>query len=136
MTRRGRIWRNVALSLVALPFLTAVATIKVVQTDWFRNYIREKIITETQDAIGGRAELKSFSFDWRHLEASIDQFVIHGNEPPESAPFVRASHVTVRFRLFSSVRRILSVSFLGIEQPEVNVLVDRDGNTNIPTPAV
>ncbi len=134
MTRPWRIARNLGLGLVALVAVVAIASILVVQTDWFRNWVREKIITATEEGTGGKVEVGAFSFRWRALEAIVSDFVIHGKEPPGAAPFVRASRVQVNLRLFTSLRRIVDVSYLGIERPEANILVFPDGTTNIPQP--
>ena len=134
MTRPWRIARNIGIGLAGLIAVVVVAAILVVQTDWFRNYVREKIITATEEGTGGRVEVGSFSFSWRALEAVVSDFVIHGKEPAGAAPFVRASRVQVNLRLFTSLSRIVDISYLGIERPEVNVLVFADGTTNIPQP--
>ena len=134
MSRPIRILRNAAIGLAALVIIVGLAAIVIVQTDWFRNFVREKIITETEAGVGGKVELGSFSFNWKRLEALVSDFVIHGKEPPGSAPFVRVARVQVNLRLFTSLRRILDVSYLGVERPEVNVLVFADGTTNIPEP--
>ncbi len=135
LSRRGRILRNIAAGLVALILVAGIAAILTVQTQWFRDFVRQKIITATEEGTGGKVEIASFSFDWRALEANVTGFVIHGKEPPGALPFVRVARVQVNLRLFTSVRRMLDISFLGVERPQVNVLVLADGTTNIPQPA-
>ncbi len=134
MSRRVRILRNIGIGLVGLTVVLGIATVVVVQTDWFRNFVRQKIITATEDGTGGKVDIRSFSFSPRRLEAVVTDFVIHGKEPAGAAPFVRAARVQVNIRLFTSLRRILDISYLGVERPEVNVLVFADGSTNIPEP--
>src|SRR5437762_795089 len=114
MTRRTKLLR-IGLGLLGLILLLGVAVVVVVQTDWFRNYVRQKIITATEEGTGGRVEIGSFSFSPRRLEAVVTDFVIHGTEPAEAAPFVRAARVQVNLRLFTSLRRFLDVSYLGVE---------------------
>jgi translocation and assembly module TamB len=134
MTKPWRIARNIGIGLAGLVAVVVVAAILIVQTDWFRNYVREKIITATEEGTGGRVEVGSFSFSWRALEAVVSDVVIYGKEASGAAPFVRASRVQVNLRLFTSLSRIVDISFLGIERPEVNILVFADGTTNIPQP--
>jgi translocation and assembly module TamB len=114
--------------------ITVIAAIVTVQTNWFRDYIRHKIITAAEDASGGTVEIQSFSFDWRRFEAIVDNFVLHGTEPTGSAPLLRVARVQVNIRVFTSLKRLVSVSFLGIERPDVNILVTADGRTNFPSP--
>jgi translocation and assembly module TamB len=134
MTKPWRIARNVGIGLAAFIAVVVVAAILVVQTDWFRNYVRQKIITATEEGTGGRVEVGSFAFNWRALEAIVSDFVIHGKEPAGAEPFVRASRVQVNLRLFTSLSRIIDISYLGVEKPGVNILVFADGTTNIPEP--
>jgi translocation and assembly module TamB len=133
MTRSTRIIRNAVVTLAALLIISAVAVFITVRSDWFRNFVTQKIVTETQQAIGGRVEVGSIAFDWRKLEATALNFVIHGNESEGSAPFLSVPRVVVDFRLFTSFHRILNVAFLELDQPAANVWVREDGSTNVPT---
>jgi translocation and assembly module TamB len=99
MTRSMKILRNVAIGLVALVVLVTAAGVLVVHTKWFRNYVRENIIAATEEGTGGRVEIGSFSFDWTHLSVAVTNFVIHGNEPASSPPYLSAARVEVRVRL-------------------------------------
>ena len=135
MKRSRRILKYVGIGLIALLLAGFFAVTQIVQTDRFRNYVREKIITATQDALGGRVEISSFSFDWRHLHAEITDVVIHGTEPAEAEPFLRVDRVQVDLQLFTSFSRILNVKQLRVERPKANVIVLADGTLNIPRPA-
>ncbi|HVW85119.1 MAG TPA: hypothetical protein VHB50_10585, partial [Bryobacteraceae bacterium] len=134
MTRTTRIIRNIAIGIGALLVLLIVSVLVVVHTDWFRNYVREKIIAATEDGTGGRVEIGSFNFDVSDLRAVVTNFVIHGTEPAGAPPFVQAARVAVDIRLFTSIHHLLDITFLGVQQPQVNVMVSADGRTNIPTP--
>ena len=91
MTRRNRILSTTAAGLAGLVVLLVMGALLVVQTDWFRQFVREKIITATADATGGRVEVGSFNFEVSKLRATVTDFVIHGKEPASEAPFVRAA---------------------------------------------
>jgi translocation and assembly module TamB len=134
MSRNKRLLRNVAIGLLGFIVVVVASAIIIVQTDWFRNYVRQKIIASTEAGTGGTVEVGTFGFDWRHLRAVVADFVIHGNEPAGSAPFVRAPRVQVDIRLFTSIHHLIDVAFLAIQNPQVNVIVFADGRTNIPTP--
>jgi translocation and assembly module TamB len=133
--RNRRILLRIGLGLLALVIALTIAAIIVVQTDWFREYVRQKIITATETGTGGRVEIGSFSFSPRRLEAVVTNFVIHGKEQGV-APWIRAGRVQVNIRLFTSLRRILDISYLGVERPQANIMVFADGSTNIPEPKI
>jgi translocation and assembly module TamB len=134
MTKPARIIRNIAIGIGALLIVAIVAAVFVVQTDWFRAYVKQKIIASTEESTGGKVDVDSFIFDWRQMRAVVTGFVIHGTEPVGAAPFLSAQRVQVDMRLFTSIHHILDVTYLGIEKPEGNVLVFPDGHTNIPNP--
>jgi translocation and assembly module TamB len=134
MTRRMRIIRNTALALVALIVVLAVAAIFTVQSEWFQNYVKQTIITSTEDSTGGKVEIGAFHLDWRHLTALATDFVIHGTEPAGTAPLLRAARVQLNLHLFTSLHHLWDITYLGIDHPAANVIVYPDGRTNIPSP--
>lgn len=135
MSRRTKLLRvaAVALGLVVALLIAGVVT---VQTDWFRNYVKQKIIVATEEATGAKVDLGSFAFDASHLRAYVTEFVMHGKERPDVAPLLRAKRLEVHLRLFTSIKHILDVAYIGVDTPEANVIVFADGTTNVPTPKV
>ena len=99
MSRARKITLIVLGSLGGLILILVVVGIAVVQTQWFRSMVREKIVAETELATGGKVDVGSFSFDWHHLRADVRDFVIHGTEPPGSAPLFRAKLIEITLKL-------------------------------------
>ena len=110
-----------------------VAGILLVQTAWFRNYVKQTIIASIADSTGGKVEAGSFQFDWTHLRAVLTDLVVHGNEPSGSAPLLRIARTQMDLRLFT-VHGLWNIAALDIDQPQANVIVYPDGSTNLPTP--
>jgi translocation and assembly module TamB len=133
MSRGGKIIRNIAIGVAALIVILLVGTLILIQTNSFRNYLREKIVAAIQDGTGGVTEIRSFAFDVSKLHARLTGLVIHGSEPAAAAPFVRVEAVDLYARVFSG-GRIAGISALEINRPQVNVMVFPDGRTNLPTP--
>jgi translocation and assembly module TamB len=129
-----RIFRNVAIALGALIVVLAIAVVLIVQSAWFQNYVKQTIITSTEDSTGGKVEIGTFRFDWRHLTAVITDSVIHGNEPSGTTPLVRVARVQLNLRLFTSIHHLWDITYLGVDRPQANVIVYPDGRTNIPSP--
>ena len=71
MTRARKIIAIVAASLVGLVVVLFIAGITIVQTDWFRNMVRGKIVAAVEEATGGKVDIASFNFDWSHLRATV-----------------------------------------------------------------
>ncbi len=135
MTTRRKVI-SAAASLAGLVVLVLVAAIITVQTPWFRNFVREKIIATTEESTGGRVDISSFDFDLWHLRAGLNGFVLHGTEPKDAPPLLAAKRLQVDLRLFSGLKQTVDVRSLVIDEPRANVIVNPDGTTNVPEPKV
>src|SRR5437764_188925 len=136
MTKRKRIILTIAASLAGLLLVLVVGAILVLRSDWFANYVREKIIAVTEESTGGKVEIASFQFDWTHLTARVRNFVLHGTEPAGSDPLARVQLLEVRLKLFAGMKKAVDLQYLGIQQPQVNLTLFPDGKTNVPEPKV
>ncbi|HTX36983.1 MAG TPA: translocation/assembly module TamB domain-containing protein [Bryobacteraceae bacterium] len=133
MSRAARIVRNTAIGVALVVVAVIGAALLIVHTSRFQDWARQRIVAAVAEATGGKTEIGSLVLDAAHLHARIANLVIHGSEPSGTAPFVRIAQIDLTARLFSE-GRILAISYLGVQQPEVNVLVYPDGSTNMPTP--
>src|SRR4051794_15156294 len=136
MSRGRKIALIIGGSLLGLILLVGIAIFVTVQTDWFRNFVRAKIIAAVEEATGGRVELGSFNFTWSKLRADVNNFVIHGLEPAGAAPLVRAKHVQVDLKLLSPFKGFIDISYLLVDTPQANIMVFANGKTNIPEPKI
>jgi translocation and assembly module TamB len=134
MSRRRKIAAIVGGSLVGLIVAVFLAGVIIVRTDWFRNMVRTKIVAAVEEATGGRVEIGSFTFDWTHLRAQVRDFVVHGLEPANAAPLLRANLLQVDLKLLSPFRGFVDIAYLLVDTPQVNIIVSPDGRTNIPAP--
>ena len=134
MNRPTKLLIKIALATMALAAALAMTFVLIAQTEWFRQYVKNKIITATESGTGGRVEIGSYAFDWKHLRSTFTHFVVHGNEPAGAAPYLQAEHAQVDIRLFTSTHHLLDVTSLVIDRPQANIMVFPDGHTNIPAP--
>ncbi|MGI9071674.1 MAG: translocation/assembly module TamB domain-containing protein [Bryobacteraceae bacterium] len=136
MTKRKRVILTIAASLAGLILVLIVASILVLRSAWFANFVREKIIAVTEESTGGKVQIGSFQFDWTQLTARIRNFVLHGTEPAGSDPLVRIQLLELQLKLFAGLKKAVDLQYLGIQQPQVNLIVFPDGKTNVPEPKV
>ena len=134
MSGRMKILRRVAIALAALIVVLGIAAVLILQSAWFQNYLKQTILASTGESTGGKAEIGTFHFDWRHLSAVATDFVIHGTEPAAAAPMLRVARVQLNLRLLPSRHHPWDITYLGIDHPQANVIVYPDGQTNIPSP--
>src|SRR5580658_6328929 len=119
---RMRTLRNIAIAAVALILIVGIAAVLLVQTAWFRNYVKQTIITSIEDSTGGRVEVGSFQFDWTHLRAVLTDSVLHGNEPSGAPPLLRVARIQLDLHLFT-IHGFWNIAALDIDQPQANVIV-------------
>ena len=136
MSRRIRIWTWIAGSTVLLLGILLLTGIAVIRSAWFANYVSRKIVSVTEESTGGRAELGSFTFDWKHLRARVTGFVLHGKEPSGNAPLLRIEAIELRLKLLPSWKKTVDLEYLDLEKPAANIMVFPDGSSNIPQPKV
>jgi translocation and assembly module TamB len=133
--RFGRTALRISAVFVAALSLVLLAGVLVLRTEWFRDRVRERIVSEVQDATGGRTEIGAFNFDWRTLTAAVRDFTLHGTEAAGEKPLLRADAITVRLRILSLLGgRRVNLEEVAIRKPEANIIVYADGHTNFPTP--
>ena len=70
------------------------AGLVIVQSGWFHEYVRQRIIAELEHATGGRVEIGHFSFRGPTLTASVGPLVIHGTEAAGEALAEYATRLT------------------------------------------
>jgi translocation and assembly module TamB len=134
MSRRARFIRNIAIGLAAFLAGVAIVTVEVVKTDWFRDFVKRKIVTAAEEGTGGHVEIGAFLLDPMHLRAVVTDFVIHGYEPPGSEPYLSVRRAQVNIRIFTSLKHVWDIAYLGLDSPQANIIVFPDGSTNVPTP--
>ena len=136
MSRRARRMAIVAGGLAALVLVLALSAVLVLRSGWFREKVRQRIVTEVEKATGGRAEIGAFQFDWRHMRAEVDGFVLHGTEPADAPPLLRADAVVVGIKVVSVLKRSIDLQYLDVRHPQVYAILYPDGHTNLPAPKV
>ena len=121
-------------SLLLLLLVVALTGVLSVQSPWFYNKVRQRIVSVTETATGGRAEISKFTFDWRTLTATVTGFTLHGAEPANDPPLLHADQIVVGLKIISVFKRDFDIALLHVSRPHAFLLVARDGSTNIPTP--
>jgi translocation and assembly module TamB len=134
MSQRAKIIAFSFLGAAGVAIAVLGASVVLLRSEWFRNKIREKIVSVTERATGGRVEIGSFSYDWRDLTAEVAPFVLHGAEPASAPPLLRADKIKIRLRIISLFEKKVDIASLVFESPRLYVTVAPDGATNVPRP--
>src|ERR1035441_9754763 len=136
MPLKKRTLFRVAGAMAALVLFRSFTAILVVRSAWFNGKVRQYIVGTVEKATGGRVEVATFRFDWKHMRAEVHEFVLHGKEPADKPPLFRAGSVVVGLKLVSILRRDVDIQSLTVSDPHVYLIVGPDGRTNFPQPKV
>ena len=136
MSRRMKLVCWFAGGFIALCLLAAGTGVLIVRSGWFRDKVRERIVSEVERHTGGHVEIGSFRFDWHNLTAEFSPFVLHGTEPRAARPLFRADSIRVGLKIVSMLRRDVDFRSVTVEKPELAIVVHPDGSTNFPHPMI
>lgn len=123
MKYKTRIVAAAVLTACALAAVAAFVAMYALQTNWFRQQVRQRIIAAAETSTGGRVRLGSFTYNWSTLTAEFADFSIHGSEPVGSPPLFQAQSLRVRLRIVSLFKRDIDIASVIIERPQVHLLI-------------
>ncbi len=136
MTHRQRFWLVLCAWVAGGLAVIVLASLLIIQTQWFGNFAKEKVIAALEDSVGGRAEIGSVQIDPWSLTVRVRNVILHGTEPSSAAPLAQIPLLELRLKLFTGIKHTVDLAYLGVSSPKVNLIVNPDGTTNIPTPKV
>ncbi len=136
MRKLGRVLLRIVAALVLLAAICALTAVLIFRSGWFYELVHRRAVAEIENATGGRVEIGSYSFDWKHLELTVGPVVLHGKESAGEPPFVRVASINARLRIISMMERKVDLAALRIDEPRVRIVFYPDGTNNIPDPRV
>ena len=123
-----------AVIVAALVVLLLVAGVLVARSPAFHRYLLAKIIQQASESTGARVELQNFDVRLKTLTADIYGLVVHGTEAPGEKPLLEVKKATVGLKIISILDHRVNLSELLVESPAINLIVNREGRSNLPTP--
>ncbi len=120
--------------LAALILIALGGGILFLRSHYFANYARNKIVQEFNQHTGGRTEIRGFNFRISTLTANLYGITLRGTEAAGQPPLLHVDKITVGLKIQSILRRQITLSELLVEHPEVNLLVNSAGKSNLPQP--
>jgi translocation and assembly module TamB len=136
MRRAIRIALKTAAWLTALLVILTIAAVVVLKSDWFHEKVRQRIVAELERATGGAASLGDFQFYWRRLTAEVSDLTLRGTEPADAAPLLHVKSVQAGLKIISVWRKDVDINWVMIKEPNINLILNEDGSTNIPAPKI
>src|SRR5258708_38030357 len=124
----------IGIFLTVLIVVLGFAGYLVLRSPRFHSYILAKIQQQASEATGAQVRIQNFALHLSTLGAEAYGISIRGSEPKSALPLVQADQLTVRLKIVSLLHKKVDLSEIVLRHPVANLLVRRDGTTNLPTP--
>lgn len=118
---------GIAVALVGTAYIA-------VHTKAFNRWMLSKVIQEAQKSTGSRVAIEGMAIDWEKLDVDLYGVVLYG-AGSEAIPLFEAEHLRVGLKIISLLRRKFELTELILDRPQVNLLVDAQGQSNVPHPS-
>jgi translocation and assembly module TamB len=131
-------WRKIvgwtAVVSGALVLLVVVAAVVILQNPAFQRYLIAKIEQSAQESAGAKVQIEGLHIHVKTLSADIYGLTVHGTEPAGAEPLLEIPHARIGLKIISVLRHKIDLSSLLIERPAVNLIVNKEGRSNLPQP--
>ena len=114
--------------------VAVVSLVLYLNSDSFRDRVRQRVANELEAMTGGRVELKNFVWNFYRLQFEFDDLTIHGLEKPGEVPYAHVDHARISVKILSVLGREIALRELYLEHPVAHLIVYPDGSTNQPGP--
>src|SRR5215470_6846900 len=122
------------ISLAAIVLVIGIAGYLVLRSQRFHSYVLAKIQQQASEATGAQVRIQDFALHLSSLGADVYGITIRGSEPKSAMPLVQADQLMVRLKIVSLLHKKVDLNEIILRHPVVNLLVRKDGTTNLPTP--
>src|SRR5579859_6210445 len=131
--RKRKLLRLLIISGLGL-IIVLVAGYFYLNSDSFRETVRQRVILELRQMTGGKVEVESFTWNVSTLHFEARNVTIHGREAASEVPYAHADRIGVDVKIISFFTRKISLENVAIDRVVLHLLIYPDGTTNQPSP--
>ena len=132
--RGRRILGWIVGGLTCLLVLVVIAAYFLLRNPRFHHYVLRTVDTKASAALNTPVHLQNFALHLSTLSLDLYGLTVEGTGPGANQPLLQADHGYLDVNVTSVFHREWYVEDVTIEHPVVKLIVDKDGNTNLPTP--
>ncbi len=118
--------------VVALVFVVCAGGLALLSSPGFHRYLRTTIEQRVSRSLGTAVQLQGFALHLSTLSLDLYGVTIHGANPHPNPPLLQVQHIEAGVRVVSIFQRKWYFDKVEIDRPVVQVLVDKDGHSNLP----
>ncbi len=131
-------WRTVAVwvlgILTALILVLVIGVVILLHSAAFHNYVLNKVERTASESLNTRVQLQNFTLHLHNLSLDLYGLTIYGTGPGADEPLLQVEHFGLGVRLLSVLHQKWYLDNVAVDHPVVNLLVGRNGQSNLPTP--
>src|SRR5581483_3208036 len=100
----------------------------------FHAYVIRTAQQQAQDSLGVRVQIQNYVLNLRNLSLDLYGVTVDGASPYPNPPLLQLQHAEASVRIVSVFRRKWYLNDIRVDHPVIQVFVDKNGNSNLPTP--
>jgi translocation and assembly module TamB len=131
-------WRRILTwiaGVVALLIVLVSATVAgLLNSKSFHDYVLAKAQAAASESLGSQVQLQNYALHFSPLALDVYGVTIHGAAPYGNTPLLQLEHAQVGVGVVSMLQKKWYLSSIRVDHPVVQVLVDKNGVSNIPKP--
>ena len=131
--RKRKLRRLLIISGLGL-IVVLVAGFFYLNSDSFRETVRQRVILELRQMTGGKVEVESFTWNLSTLHFEARNVTIHGREAAGEVPYAHADRIGVDVKVVSFFTHKVSLEKVAIDGFILHLMIYPDGTTNQPSP--
>jgi translocation and assembly module TamB len=124
----------IGIGLATFILVLGIAGYLLLRSQGFHRYVLAKIQQQASEATGAQVHIQNFSLHLARLGAEAYGITIRGSEPTSAMPLAQADQLMIRLKIVSLLRKKVDLNEIVLRHPVVNLMVRKDGSTNLPTP--
>ena len=111
-----------------------IGLLVLLQNQGFRQYLLRIAHAKVTEALGTNFEMRDFAFHLSWATPTVDMYdvVVDGAAPYQTPPLLQVDHLAVGVQIVSLLQRNWYLNDIVIDHPVARVVVDENGNTNLP----
>lgn len=137
---RHVLWKSILRWTVAvlgiLVILITIAIPVLLHNARVHQYVLRTARQQASTALGTQVDIRDFNLAFSGISPTLDVYDVrvHGRAPFEEIPVLELGHARVGVMIVSLLRRSWYLNDLELHRPVVRVVVDTQGNSNLPQP--
>jgi translocation and assembly module TamB len=131
--RKRKLRRLLIISGLGL-IVVLVAGFFYLNSNSFRETVRQRVMLELRQMTGGKVEVESFTWNLSTLHFEARNVTIHGREAAGEVPYAHADRIGVDVKVVSFFTHKVSLEKVAVDGLILHLMIYPDGTTNQPPP--